>query len=71
MPATQTRAVSPMAEARKRRKLTQLQLAETVGVNRVTIAKLEAGTIAPSITLALKIAKVLKVSVETLFGGER
>ena len=58
-----------MAQARKRRKLTQQQLAETVGVNRVTIAKLEAGTLTPSMALALKIAKVLRASVETLFGG--
>jgi putative transcriptional regulator len=70
MPATQTRA-SAMAQARKRRNLTQQQLAETLGVNRVTIAKLEAGTRQPSMALALSIARELRTSVDALFGGER
>jgi putative transcriptional regulator len=61
-----------IAQARKRRGLTQQQLAEKVGVGRVTIARLEAGTRSPGVQLALSIARVLGEPVEALFGrGER
>lgn len=60
-----------VAQARKRAKLTQPQLAEKVGVGRATIARIEAGRQSPSVVLALKIARELGEPVETLFGGER
>lgn len=59
-----------VAQARKRAGLTQQQLAEKVGVGRVSIARIEGGT-PPSVTLALAIARELGAPVETLFGGER
>jgi len=59
-----------VAEARHRAGLTQQQLAEAVGVGRVSIARIEAGT-APSVTIALEIARATGETVETLFGGER
>ena len=62
---------SQVAQARKRAGLTQQQLAEKVGVNRVSIARVEAGSRAPSMALALRIAEVLEESVENLFGGGR
>jgi len=70
MPATETRA-SAVAQARERRNLTQQQLADALGVNRVSIARLEAGTRSPSMALALRIARELGEPVEALFGGER
>lgn len=47
--------------------LTQADLADRVGCSRQTIHSIESGKFAPSVELALKIAKVLKCSVEDLF----
>jgi putative transcriptional regulator len=58
-----------MAQARKRKKLTQQQLADTLGINRVSLARIEAGTRSPSMTLARRIAEVLGKDIATLFGG--
>lgn len=44
---------------RKKRGLTQQQLAELVGVDRTLISKIESGAAAPSVTTAKKIAAVL------------
>jgi putative transcriptional regulator len=62
---------NPLAAARERAGLTQAQLAEKLSVNRVSIARLEAGTRSPSMALALRLAKVLNESVDALFGGGR
>jgi len=59
-----------VAQVRKRAGLTQQQLAERVGVGRVAVARIEAGTV-PSVALALRIARELGRPVEALFGGER
>jgi putative transcriptional regulator len=47
--------------------LTQEALAERVGVTRQTIISIERGSYDPSVGLALRLAKALGVSVETLF----
>ena len=47
--------------------LTQEELAEKVGVSRQTIIAIERGNYAPSVALALKLAKILKTTVEKLF----
>jgi putative transcriptional regulator len=47
--------------------MTQQQLADRVGVTRQTILSIEKGKYTPSVALALSIAKVFDVSVETLF----
>jgi DNA-binding XRE family transcriptional regulator len=60
-----------IAQARKRKGLTQQQLADALGVNRVSIARVEAGTRSPSMILALRLSEVLGESVEALFGGAR
>ena len=39
-------------------------MGKLVGVSRQTISQIERGNYAPSVTLALKIAKVLNVSVK-------
>ena len=53
--------------------MTQAALAEQAGVSRKTINTVENGVFVPSVLLALKLARVLGTTVETLFapgGGE-
>lgn len=52
---------------RRERELTQTQLAERVGVTRQTIAFIEKGEFAPSVALALRLAKALEYTVTELF----
>ncbi len=47
--------------------MTQQSLAQAVNVSRQTIIAIEKGSFNPSVKLALKIARVFKVSVEDLF----
>jgi putative transcriptional regulator len=47
--------------------MTQEELARGVGVTRQTIIALEKGNYAPSVVLALQLAKCFKVRVEDLF----
>jgi len=50
--------------------LTQQVLATTVGVSRQTIISMETGDYAPSVYLALRVARALDASVEDLWGTE-
>ena len=54
-------------EFRARHGLTQEDLARKVGVRRETIVFLEKGKYNPSLLLAHKIARVLKVEIEEVF----
>lgn len=47
--------------------LTQAQLAELVGVARVSIVAIETGRFLPSIETALRISKALGVPIERIF----
>lgn len=47
--------------------LTRQQLADAVGVHYQTIGYLERGEYSPSLTLALRLAEVLGLSVQELF----
>lgn len=47
--------------------LTQAELAQLVGVSRQTINTIESNRYAPSVILALKIARVFNKPVEELF----
>jgi putative transcriptional regulator len=47
--------------------MTQQDLAERAGVTRQTIIALEAGRYAPSLPLAVRIARVFGVGVEDVF----
>ena len=47
--------------------MTQQELADRVGVTRQTILSIEKGKYTPSVALALCLAEVFNVSVETLF----
>ena len=59
-----------LKEHRARLGLNQQQLGSLVGASRQTISLIERGDYSPSVTLALKIAKVCRVSVETIFEYE-
>lgn len=54
-------------ELRARYGFTQSELGKQVDVTRQTIAFIEKGEFSPSITLSLKLAKVLQVEVGDLF----
>ena len=56
-----------LKEYRARINVNQTEMGKLVGVSRQTISQIERGDYSPSVTLALKIAKVLNVSVEDIF----
>lgn len=62
-----TGAISPVRVRRRTHRLTQAELARDVGVSRQTVIAIEQGDYAPSVYLALRIAKVLDATVEDLF----
>ena len=51
-------------------KKAQTELGKLCGVSRQTISLIERGDYSPSVTLALKIAKVCQASVEDIFSYE-
>lgn len=53
--------------ARAVERMTQQQLADAVGVSRQTINAIEAGKFIPSTLLALKIARLFRQQVESIF----
>ena len=57
-------------EFRARIDVNQAQMGQLVGVSRQTISQIERGDYSPSVTLALKIAKVFQVPVEEIFTYE-
>lgn len=54
--------------ARQAMGLSQAQLAEATGVSRQTILSMETGDYAPSVYLALAVARVLDTTVEAVWG---
>lgn len=56
-----------LKEYRAKIGVNQQQMGELVGVSRQTISQIERGDYSPSVTLALKIAKVFEVPVENIF----
>ena len=46
------------------------EMGQLVGVSRQTISQIDRGDYSPSVTLALKIAKVFEVPVEAIFTYE-
>ena len=59
--------VNKLKECRARYHLSQTELGNLAGVSRQTISLIERGDYNPSVTLALKIAKILNATVEDLF----
>ncbi|WP_297644423.1 helix-turn-helix transcriptional regulator [uncultured Treponema sp.] len=54
---------------REKQKLTQIQLADFLGVSDRTVSKWETGRGFPDITFLEPLAKILRVSVAELFSG--
>lgn len=54
-------------EERLKKQLTQVQLADMVGVSRQTIFSIEINKYVPSVVLSLKLAKAFGKKVEDLF----
>ncbi|MBN2082497.1 helix-turn-helix transcriptional regulator [bacterium] len=52
---------------RARLDMTQEELAKAVGVSRQTIHAIERGKAEPSVTLALKLARLFELKVDELF----
>ncbi|MBI3152919.1 MAG: helix-turn-helix transcriptional regulator [Chloroflexi bacterium] len=56
-----------LKEIRTKLRMTQAELAELVGVARVSIIAIENGRFIPTIETALRISQALNVSVEKIF----
>lgn len=56
-----------LKEYRAKIDVNQQEMGKLVGVSRQTISQIERGDYSPSVTLALKIAKVFDVPVEDIF----
>lgn len=56
-----------MKVARLEKKLSQAELAKLIGVSRQTINMIENGDYNPTITLCVKICKVLEKTLDELF----
>lgn len=56
-----------LKEYRSLLKINQQEMGRLVGVSRQTISQIERGDYSPSVTLALKIAKLCGVKVEDIF----
>jgi putative transcriptional regulator len=56
-----------LKEDRLKKQLTQVQLAELVGVSRQTIFSIEINKYVPSVVLSIKLARALDKSVEDIF----
>ena len=59
-----------LKEYRARINVNQQEMGQLVDVSRQTISQIERGDYSPSVTLALKIAKVFNASVEDIFEYE-
>ena len=55
---------------RARQGVNQQEMGRLAGVSRQTISQIERGDYSPSVTLALKLAKLCQVSVEDIFSYE-
>lgn len=59
-----------LKEYRARLGVNQQEMGRLVGVSRQTISLIERGDYSPSVTLALKIAKICQANVEEIFWYE-
>ncbi len=60
--------MNKIAELRKEKLISQEKLAAQVGLSRTYISEIENNKKQPNVKLAIKIAKVLGTSVESIFG---
>lgn len=56
-----------LKEYRAKINVNQQEMGKLVGVSRQTISQIERGDYSPSVTLAIKIAKVFDAKVEDIF----
>ena len=56
-----------LKEYRSELGINQTELGKLVGVSRQTISLIERGDYSPSVSLALKLAKICQVTVEDIF----
>lgn len=59
-----------LKEYRSKLGINQTELGKQAGVSRQTISLIERGDYSPSVTLALKLAKICQVKVEDIFEYE-
>lgn len=59
-----------LKEYRSQIGMNQTELGKSAGVSRQTISLIERGDYSPSVTLALKLAKICQVTVEDIFRYE-
>ena len=59
-----------LKEHRARLGVNQQEMGALAGVSRQTISQIERGDYSPSVTLALKLARLCQVSVEDIFSYE-
>ena len=67
IPRYNKKLVSRIKELREEQKISQQELAKSVGVSRQTIYYLERGSSNPSLTLSLDISKTLNKPIEEIF----
>lgn len=60
-----------IAECRKQNNLTQMQLAEKLGITDRAVSKWETGKAMPDSSIMLQLCEILKISVNDLLCGER
>ena len=60
-----------IAECRKEKKLSQLQLAEKLNITDKAISKWERGISKPSSSIMLELCEILGISVNELLNGEK
>ena len=60
-----------IAERRKEQNLTQMQLAESLGITDRAISKWENGRALPDCSIMLDLCKILEISVNDLLSGEK
>jgi len=60
-----------IAECRKQKNLTQLQLAEKLGITDKAVSKWERGLAMPDTSLMLELCDILGISVNELLSGEK
>jgi len=63
-------APSPVREQPTRRKISQAELAKSLGVSRQTVILIENGRYLPSLPLAFTIARFFGLTVDDMFGKE-
>ena len=60
-----------IADCRKRKNLTQMQLAEKIGITDKAISKWERGIAMPDPSIMLELCDILSISVNELLSGEK